>query len=199
MQRRGDSAGPGRAHEQAMADAPVWDDGSNRLRVGRSQRAAEARWMLWQKCGRVGLGLRAVRAPDRAPHPRRGRDGRAGVGFLRTLGTGGHGAPTHEIMAQGRWKTARVVEVYTRAEVAGVAALSRPERPRSQGKPATVAIPVKEFACCLRIRTHSEGKELDWTHRRRRAPSPCAPLFSVQIACIANRCSEFAAFRQPVI
>ena len=29
------------------------------------------------------------------------------------------GAPTHEIMAQGRWKTARMVEVYTRAEEAG--------------------------------------------------------------------------------
>ena len=29
------------------------------------------------------------------------------------------GAPTHEIMAQGRWKTAGMVEVYTRAEEAG--------------------------------------------------------------------------------
>ena len=44
------------------------------------------------------------------------------------------GAPTHEIMAQGRWKTARMVEVYTRAEeagtrreVAGVGPLCRPE------------------------------------------------------------------------
>ena len=32
------------------------------------------------------------------------------------------GAPTLEIMAQGRWKTARMVEVYTRAEEAGRAA-----------------------------------------------------------------------------
>ena len=30
--------------------------------------------------------------------------------------------PAHEIMAQGRWKTARMVEVYTRAEEAGQAA-----------------------------------------------------------------------------
>ena len=29
------------------------------------------------------------------------------------------GAPTHGIMAQGRWKTARMVEVYSRAEEAG--------------------------------------------------------------------------------
>jgi len=32
------------------------------------------------------------------------------------------GAPAHEIMAQGRWKTARMVEVYTRAKEAGRAA-----------------------------------------------------------------------------
>ena len=32
------------------------------------------------------------------------------------------GTSTHEIMAQGRWKTARMVEVYTRAEEAGQAA-----------------------------------------------------------------------------
>jgi len=32
------------------------------------------------------------------------------------------GAPTHEIMAQGRWKTARMVEVYTRSGEAGRAA-----------------------------------------------------------------------------
>ena len=32
------------------------------------------------------------------------------------------GAPTHGIMAQGRWKTARMVEVYSRAEEAGRAA-----------------------------------------------------------------------------
>lgn len=29
------------------------------------------------------------------------------------------GAPAHGIMAQGRWKTVRVVEVYSRAEEAG--------------------------------------------------------------------------------
>ena len=32
------------------------------------------------------------------------------------------GAPAHGIMAQGHWKTARMVEVYTRAEKAGRAA-----------------------------------------------------------------------------
>ncbi len=29
------------------------------------------------------------------------------------------GAPTHEILVLGRWKAARVVEVYTRAEESG--------------------------------------------------------------------------------
>ena len=32
------------------------------------------------------------------------------------------GAPPHEIMAQVRWKMARIVEVYTQAEDAGRAA-----------------------------------------------------------------------------
>ena len=47
-----------------------------------------------------------------------GHSGR--VGMARRMAAAG--APTHEIMAQGRWKTARMGEVYTRAEEAGRAA-----------------------------------------------------------------------------
>ncbi|MDE0199202.1 MAG: hypothetical protein OXK78_13470, partial [Caldilineaceae bacterium] len=47
-----------------------------------------------------------------------GHSGR--VGMARRMAAAG--APTHEIMAQGRWKTARMVEVYTRSEEAGRAA-----------------------------------------------------------------------------
>ena len=42
--------------------------------------------------GREGVAVRAVGAVDLAPHPCRGRGGRAGVGLLRPFGTGGHGA-----------------------------------------------------------------------------------------------------------
>ena len=48
-----------------------------------------------------------------------------GLGFSGhsgRVGMAAAGAPTHEIMAQGRWKTARMVEIYTRAEEAGRAA-----------------------------------------------------------------------------
>ena len=47
-----------------------------------------------------------------------GHSGR--VGMARRMAKAG--APTHEIMAQGRWKTARMVGVYTRGEDAGRAA-----------------------------------------------------------------------------
>ena len=47
-----------------------------------------------------------------------GHSGR--VGMARRMAAAA--APTHGIMAQGRWKTARMVEVYTRAEEAGRAA-----------------------------------------------------------------------------
>lgn len=47
-----------------------------------------------------------------------GLSGRVGMARRMTAAS----APTHEIMAQGRWKTARMVEVYTRAEEAGRAA-----------------------------------------------------------------------------
>ena len=43
-------------------------------------------------------------------------------GHSGRVGMAAAGAPTHGIMAQGRWKTARMVEVYTRAEEAGRAA-----------------------------------------------------------------------------
>ena len=43
-----------------------------------------------------------------------GHSGR--VGMARRMAAAG--APTHGIMVQGRWKTARMVEVYTRAEEA---------------------------------------------------------------------------------
>ena len=124
-------------------DVKRWDDGSGRLRVARSKTDAEARTRLPDAGGgggfgsdpaggrgRVGFGLRAVGALDRraasAPRPRRpgwgrvfsGHSGR--VGMARRMAAAG--APTHEIMAQGRWKTARMVEVYTRAEEAGRAA-----------------------------------------------------------------------------
>ena len=44
----------------------------------------------------------------------------ARVGMARRMAAAA--APTHEIMAQGRWKTARMVEVYPRVEEAGRAA-----------------------------------------------------------------------------
>ena len=47
-----------------------------------------------------------------------GHSGR--VGMARRMAAAG--APAHGIMAQGCWKTARMVEVYTRAEEAGRAA-----------------------------------------------------------------------------
>ena len=47
-----------------------------------------------------------------------GHSGR--VGMARRMAAAG--APTHEIMTHGRWKTARMVEIYTRAEEAGRAA-----------------------------------------------------------------------------
>ncbi|MDE0196712.1 MAG: hypothetical protein OXK78_00870 [Caldilineaceae bacterium] len=55
--------------------------------------------------------------PEHNPDYYAGRSrGGVGAGFFRAFGPGGDGA------AQGRWKTARMVEVYTRSEGAGRAA-----------------------------------------------------------------------------
>ncbi len=62
---------------------------------------------------RGDFGVRVVCGFDLAVHSGR-------VGMARRMAAAG--APTHEIMAQGRWKTARMVEVYTRSEEAGRAA-----------------------------------------------------------------------------
>ena len=47
-----------------------------------------------------------------------GHSGRVGLAQRMTAA----GAPAQAVMVQGRWKTARMVEVYTRAEEAGRAA-----------------------------------------------------------------------------
>ena len=64
---------------------------------------------------------RRIRAAAAVAGLGQGFSGHSGrVGMARRMAAAG--APTHEIMAQGRWKTARMVEVYTRAEEAGRAA-----------------------------------------------------------------------------
>ena len=75
--------------------------------MGRSKTDAEARTVYLTPAVVAGLGS--------------GFSGHsARVGMARRMAASG--APTHEIMAQGRWKTARMVEVYPRAEEAGRAA-----------------------------------------------------------------------------
>ena len=119
-----------------------WEDGSGRLTVRRSKTDAEARTVYLTPASVAALGAirpagahggrsvfglsaasisRRVRAAAAAAGLGPGFSGHSGrVGMARRMAAAG--APTHEIMAQGRWKTARMVEVYTRAEEAGRAA-----------------------------------------------------------------------------
>ena len=137
-------AGLRRAEAAALKwdDAARWDDGSGRLTVGRSKTDAEARTVYLTPASVAALAAMRPAGADRkaplfglsAPSISRrihaaaaaaglgsGFSGHSGrVGMARRMGAAG--APTHEIMAQGRWKTARMVEVYTRAEEAGRAA-----------------------------------------------------------------------------
>ena len=123
-------------------DVVRWDDGSGRLTVGRSKTDAEARTVYLTPASVEALtairpadaagaasvfGLsaasisRRIRAAAAVAGLGRGFSGHSGrVGMARRMAAAG--APTHEIMAQGRWKTARMVEVYTRSEEAGRAA-----------------------------------------------------------------------------
>ena len=123
-------------------DVGRWDDGSGRLTVGRSKTDAEARTVYLTPASMEALrairpadangensvfGLsapsisRRIRAVAAAAGLGSGYSGHSGrVGMARRMAAAG--APTHEIMAQGRWKTARMVEVYTREEEAGRAA-----------------------------------------------------------------------------
>ena len=132
----------GEAAALVWEDAARWDDGSGRLTVGRSKTDAEARTVYLTPAslaalaamrpagadGSVSLfGLsapsisRRIHAAAGAAGLGSGFSGHSGrVGMARRMAAAG--APTHEIMAQGRWKTARMVEVYTRAEEAGRAA-----------------------------------------------------------------------------
>ena len=98
--------------------------------MGRSKTDAEARTVYLTPAAVAALGAirpagahgsTAVFGLSAPSISRRGRGGRPGGGLFRSFGPRGHGA-AHEIMAQGRWKTARMVEVYTRAEEAGRAA-----------------------------------------------------------------------------
>ena len=123
-------------------DMARWDDGSGRLTVGWSKTDAEARTVYLTPAAVAALaairpagahgstavfGLsapsiaRRIRAAAAVAGLGSGFSGHSGrVGMARRMAAAG--APTHEIMAQGRWKTARMVEVYTRAEEAGRAA-----------------------------------------------------------------------------
>ncbi len=132
----------GEAAALVWDDAARWDDGSGRLTAGRSKTDAEARTVYLTpasvaameamrpadadgKASLFGLSApsisRRIHAAGAAAGLGSGFSGHSGrVGMARRMGAAG--APTHEIMAQGRWKTARKVEVYTRAEEAGRAA-----------------------------------------------------------------------------
>ena len=123
-------------------DLARWNDGSGRLTVGRSKTDAEPRTVYLTPASVEALraiqpadahgsasvfGLsapsisRRIRTAAAAAGLGPGFSGHSGrVGMARRMAAAG--APTHEIMAQGRWKTARMVEVYTRAEEAGRAA-----------------------------------------------------------------------------
>ena len=123
-------------------DVARWDDGSGRLTVGRSKTDGEARTVYLTPASVEALGAirpldahgeasvfglsaasisRRIRAAAAVAGLGQGFSGHSGrVGMARRMAAAG--APTHEIMAQGRWKTARMVEVYTRSEEAGRAA-----------------------------------------------------------------------------
>ena len=123
-------------------DVELWTDGSGRLTVRRSKTDTEPRIVyLTPAAMRALAAIRSAEVDGSEPVfglsvasiSRRvkqvaesaglgpGFSGHSGrVGMARRMAAAG--APTHEIMAQGRWKTARMVEVYTRAEEAGRAA-----------------------------------------------------------------------------
>ena len=140
-------------------DVARWDDGSGRLTVGRSKTDAEARTVYLTPASVQSLA--AIRPADAngsasvfglsAPSISRRIQAVAAVAGLG-LGFSGHsgrvgmarrmaasGAPTHEIMAQGRWKTARMVEGLhaggrggAGGEVAGVGAILSLRRRQAQ-------------------------------------------------------------------
>ena len=124
-------------------DVARWDDGSGRLTVGRSKTDGEARTVYLTPASVEALGAirpadangessvfglsaasisRRIRAAAAVAGLGLGFSGHSGrVGMARRMAAAG--APTQESMAQGRWKTARMVEVYTRAEEAGRCAI----------------------------------------------------------------------------
>ena len=123
-------------------DLEVWADGSGRLTVRRSKTDVGARVVYVTPAAVKALAAmrpagvrgsasifnlaastiaRRIKAAAAAAGLGSGFSGHSGrVGMARRMATAG--APTHEIMAQGRWKSAAMVEVYTRAEEAGRAA-----------------------------------------------------------------------------
>ena len=120
-------------------DLEIWEDGTGRLTVRRSKTDTGARTIYLTRVAVKALitirpagvrgsssifGLsastiaRRIKAAAAAAALGTGFSGHSGrVGMARRMAKAG--APTHEIMAQGRWKTAGMVEVYTRAEEAG--------------------------------------------------------------------------------
>lgn len=120
-------------------DLQLWDDGTGRLTVRRSKTDTGARTVYLTPAAvralitirPVGVkgsasifGLspsaisRRIKAAAAAAALGSNYSGHSGrVGMARRMAAAG--APTHEIMAQGRWKTAGMVEVYTRGEEAG--------------------------------------------------------------------------------
>ena len=123
-------------------DVTRWDNGSGRLTVRRSKTDASPRTVYLTPVAMVHLdavrledadgsdsvfGLsessisRRVKAAARTAGLGAGYSGHSGrVGMARRMARAG--APTHEIMAQGRWKSAGMVADYTRAENAERAA-----------------------------------------------------------------------------
>ena len=124
-------------------DIARWDNGSGRLTVRRSKTDASPRTVYLTPVAMAHLdairpqdaaagsdpvfGLsvasisRRVKAAARAAGLGAGYSGHSGrVGMARRMARAG--APTHEIMAQGRWRSAGMVADYTRAENAERAA-----------------------------------------------------------------------------
>ena len=123
-------------------DVTRWDNGSGRLTVRRSKTDASPRTVYLTPVAMAHLdavrledavgsdsvfGLsessisRRVKAAAKTAGLGAGYSGHSGrVGMARRMARAG--APTHEIMAQGRWKSAGMVADYTRAENAERAA-----------------------------------------------------------------------------
>ena len=123
-------------------DITRWDNGSGRLTVQRSKTDAAPRTVYLTPVAMAHLdairpedadgsepvfGLsvasisRRVKAAARTAGLGAGFSGHSGrVGMARRMARAG--APTHEIMAQGRWKSAGMVADYTRNENAERAA-----------------------------------------------------------------------------